>query len=218
MAYSFPLSVASFMDLLPISQITFELPEAREVSETRGGEILTAELGVRLWQGEITLGDMTPDEADEALAMLDVARRPGASFMVHDVRRPGPRLDPTGIGLATAEPALYGVRDGGREMRISGLPGGYGLRRHDYLAFSYGTGPVRYALHRIAAPAGAAGTGITGWFEVSPNLRSGWTIGAAIGLRMAACKAIIVPGSFQAGRTRSTITSGVSFRWIQTLR
>ena len=100
MAYSFPLTRAQFMDLLPVQEMTFDLPEAMEVSETGAGEILTAELGTRLWSGEIRLGDMTPDEAAEALAMIDVLRQPGASFMVHDIARPFPRSDLSGVALA----------------------------------------------------------------------------------------------------------------------
>lgn len=218
MAYSFPLTAAQFMDLLPVSQITFDLPEAREISETKGGEILTAELGTRLWQGEIALGDMTPDEADEVIAMLDVARRAGASFMIHDIRRPYPRLDPTGAVSAGAGMRLQSVRGGGREIRLfGGVPAGFALRHHDYLAFEYGTNPVRHALHRVASPA-AFSSGLSGWLEVSPNLRPGWTATTPVSLHKAACKAIIVPGSFQPGRTKSTITSGVGFGWRQTMR
>jgi len=216
MAYSFPLSTAEFMDRLPISQITFDLPEAREISETKGGEILTAELGTRLWQGQITLDVMTSTEADEAIAMLDVARRAGASFMVHDVRRPFPRLDPTGT-IADGTVVLYGVRNGREIQVVGGVPNGFRLQRHDYLAFTYGTNPVRYALHRVASPATFT-NGLTGWFEVSPSLRPGWTTSATVRLRRPACKAIIVPGSFQPGRVKETITSGVSFRFSQTLR
>lgn len=218
MAYSFPLTRAQLMDLLPVQEMTFDLPEAMEVSETGAGEILTAELGTRLWSGEIRLGDMTPDEAAEALAMIDVLRQPGASFMVHDIARPFPRSDLSGAALAGAAPVLDAVHANTREIRLSGLPAGFQLRRHDYLAFAYGTNPLRHALHRIAAPASASGTGLTGYFEVSPNIRPGWVTGTTVSLSRAACKAILVPKSVQPGRRRHTLTTGVSFRWVQTLR
>ncbi len=218
MAYSFPLTRAQFMDLLPVQEMTFDLPEAMEVSETGAGEILTAELGTRLWSGEIRLGDMTPDEAAEALAMIDVLRQPGASFMVHDIARPFPRSDLSGAALAGAAPKLSAVHANNREIRISGLTPGYQLRRFDSLAFTYAANPLRYALHRIASPATADASGLTGYFEVSPNLRPGWVTGTAVSLSRPACKAVLVPKSVQPGRRRHTLTTGASFRWVQTLR
>lgn len=218
MAYSFPLSRAQFLDILPIREMTFDLPEAVEMSQTGAGEILTADLGTRLWQGEIQLDTMTADEAAEALAMLDVLRRPGASFMVHDLSRPFPRFDLSGAVIAGASPKLAAVHANNREVQISGLTAGYQLRRIDGLAFTYGANPVRYAFHRIAAPATANASGVAGYFEVSPNIRPGWVTNVAVSFSRPACKAVLMPGSVQPGRRRHTITTGVSFRWIQTLR
>ena len=218
MAYSFPLSVAQFFQLLPIRELTFDIPEAMEMSETGAGEILTADLGTRLWRGEVQLGDMDPDEAAEVLPLFDVLRRSGASFMVYDVGRPAPRADLTGSILGGAAPKLHTVSATSREIRISGLPVGYELRRHDYLAFSYGASPTRFALHRLAAGAIANGAGLTPLFEVSPNLRPGWALNADVTLVRASCKAIIVPGSFQSGRRKARLTTGAGFKFVQTLR
>lgn len=215
MAYSFPLSTAQLMAILPVHQISFDPQEAMELSETGGGEILTADLGTRLWQGEIVLGDMTRDEADECLPMLDLLRQPGASFMVHDLRRPHPKSDPTGAITENADIQLYAVRANNRDIRLSGLPSGFQLRRHDYVGFGYG---ARIALHRVASQATTAATGITPWFEVVPNIRPGWSAGAAVTLSHAGCKAIYMPGSFQPGRSRATMIVGASFRFIQSLR
>lgn len=218
MAYSFPLSTAQFLDLLPIKEMTFELSEAVETDETGGGEILTADLGTRLWQGEIVLGDMLPDEADDALGMLDLLRRAGGSFMVYDRGRPWPRADWQGAALAGASPVLHTVAASTREIRIAGLPPGYQLRRRDAVAWAYGANPTRYALHRLAAPVTANGSGLTPLVEVVPNVRPGASTGVAVQLVKAACKAVIVPGSYQPGRRKARLTSGASFKWQQTLR
>lgn len=219
MAYSFPLSYAQFMALLPIRDITFELPPAFEISgETEGGELITAARGERLWQGEIQLGDMTADEAAECLAMIDVVQRPGGSFLCHDISRPRPRSDPDGAILGAASPTLSSVDPNNRDIRLAGLPSGFQLRRYDYLTFTYGSNPVRRALHRVAEPATAAGSGITGAFEVSPAIRPGFAIGTSVNLVRASCKAIIVPGSFNPGRRSATLTVGAGFRFAQTLR
>lgn len=218
MAYTFPLNYAEFMSLLPVRDIVFDIPEAIEMSETEGGEILTADLGTRLWQGEITLDEMTADEAAEAKAMLDVLRRPGGSFLCHDISRPAPRLDLNGRILKSAEVTLMNVASSNREIRLAGLPQGYQISRYDYVAFRYGANPVRFALHRAASPATTNAAGQTGWIEVTPNIRPGWTAGAAVTLKRASCKAIIVPGSVQPGRRRATFTTGCSLKFVQTLR
>ncbi|AWX93295.1 hypothetical protein DPM13_09830 [Paracoccus mutanolyticus] len=182
MAYAFPLTVAQFADILPIRELAFDIPEALELSETGGGEVLRADLGTRLWRGTVALGDMTSAETDEVMAMLDVLRRANGAFMFYDVRRPGPRLDPNGAILGAVSPTLMAINANLRDIRLQALPASYGLRRGDYLAFTYGSNPTRYALHRIAQPATANASGQTGWIEVSPSIRPGAVAGTAVSL------------------------------------
>ncbi|MCI5097530.1 MAG: hypothetical protein MRY77_14540 [Rhodobacteraceae bacterium] len=216
MSYSFPLG-PEFLDLLPIQSMGFDLPSQAEFSKTAGGEILEAALGTRLWQGKIVLDKMTTDEEADVLAMIDVVTSPGASFMVHDVKRPWLRKDPKGLNLAGSAPTLLDVSADTRSVNIAGLPAGLELSRGDYLAFSYGANPERFALHRVSAPATVGAGGETGLVEVRPNVRPGWAVGATVSMTRAACKAKIVPGSFDPG-SRGRLTTGVSFNWIQTLR
>lgn len=219
MAYTLPLTAAQLMAILPIRDMVFDILEALEMSETGGGEILTADLGTRLWQGEVTLDDMQRDEAAKALAMLSAPRQAGASFMVHDVGRVFPRYDPTGAILGASSPTLHQVNANMRDIRLIGLPSGYRINRHDYLAFSYGTNPVRYALHRAVNFQQANGSGtFGGWLEVVPAIRPGYAIGANVTLIRPTCKAVIVPGSVNPGRRRATMTVGASFKFMQTLR
>lgn len=214
MALEFPLSTADFMDLLPVRVMTFDLPEAVEMTETAGGEILVADFGSRLWQGEVELDDMTPDEADTVMPRLDVLRRGDASFMVYDLRRPGPRNPLPGQVKGTIQNILANRR----EMSLSGFPPKWSISPHDYVAFSYGADPVRHALHRVVTQGTAGAAGNVSRFEVSPPIRVGATVGAAVRLVRAACKAIIVPGSVNAGKVRHRMVTGVTFRFIQTLR
>ncbi|KPP88748.1 MAG: hypothetical protein HLUCCO07_11995 [Rhodobacteraceae bacterium HLUCCO07] len=218
MAYEFPLATSDFMDILPVKDCPFDIPQAVETSETDGGEILAAPLGSRLWQGKITLGAMDADEAAEVLPMLDVARDGAASFFFYDKRQPAPRLDPSGLILGQAVPEIGEISADGREMSVWELPPDYELRRGDMLSFTYGSDPVRYAFHRLASPAQADAQGQTPLFEVRPRLRAGAAPGAVVSLVKPFCKAIIIPKSFEPGSRRSTWTRDVSFRWIQTLR
>lgn len=218
MAYSFPLPAAQFMDILPIELMTFDLPEVVEISRTAGGDVMAAELGTRLWRGEVRLGPMTVDEEAEVTAMIDVLRRAAGSFLCYDARRPWPRADFQGLALAGHAPTLASVAANAREVTLGGLPAGYQIQRGDMLGFSYASAPTRYAVHRAASPAAAQGNGITTLFEVSPSLRPGWAIGAAITLIRPTCKAIILPGSYDAGQRKRTTTTGVAFKFLQTLR
>lgn len=120
--------------------------------------------------------------------------------------------------LGGATVTLNAVHPNRREIRLAGLPAGYALRRSDALAFSYGTNPVRFARHRIVAPAVAAANGLTPFLEVVPNLRPGFAPGTAVSLLAPACKAVLLPGSAEPGRLRQRMTVGASFKWIQTLR
>ena len=95
----------------------------------------------------------------------------------------------------------------------TGLPAGYVLTRGDYLAFT--CSGVR-ALHRIVTnTVSANGAGTTGTFEVTPRIRAGASVGLAVTLVKAACKAVLVPGSVNKGRSRKTITREMAFRFSQ---
>lgn len=217
MAMTFPLSAAEFFSGLPISEITFHNPSNLTVDETAGGEALMAELGARLWKGHITLGKMLASEAQTPDVLLDVLDGVGRTFWAYDTRRPAPFADPGGLILGTATPTIASLPNA-REMTLSGLPSGYVLTRGDYLAFDYGT-PTRRALHRVASAIVVASTaGVTPVFEVSTMIRSGATVGAAVSLVKASCKAFILPGQLERGTTRRTVTEGMAFGFSQTLR
>jgi len=216
MALSFPLGLADFFNKLPVSEITFELPEAVEVNETQGGQLVRAELGERLWQGEVRLDVMMPSEAREALALINLARGGPASFVVTDAARRYPAADPNGSGLSGISPVLAAVSPDGREVDIGGLVAGYQLRAGDLVSLTYGS-PLKYGLHEIVTGQTASAAGIATALEIVPQLRPGWSIGQAVRLANPICRAVIVPGSVQPGQRRAGIVRGASFRWVQTL-
>lgn len=220
MAFTFPLSRAQFFDLLPLSSGHLVLPDTTRTSRTQGGEILRAEYAARLWEAELRLGPMTADEAAAVLPLVHLLGGAGASFMLADATRLFPRRDPTGGLLGSAAPALNSIGANRRDITLKGLPAGYILSRRDLLAFTYGATPTRYALHEIVnAQVTANPDGTTPAIEVVPPVREGAAVDAPVTLKRPACKAIIVPRSFQSGSMRSgTITEGVSFRVQQTLR
>lgn len=218
MALSFPLSRAAFMDLLPVQRMTFDIQETLSQTRTRGGEILTADNGARLWQGEITLGQITRGELAAVRPILNLLRGAGASFLAYDISRPRPQLDPDGSGLQGSTPAITALWANGREISLGGLPPGYRISRDDMFAFSYGTNPTRRALHEVVTGGIANAAGNLAGIEVNPPIRPGAAIGAAVSLIKPSCKAVMVPGSYQPGTTRAFLTEGISFKFCQTLR
>lgn len=215
---SFPLSIADFMGRLPIAKASFEIPESLEISETDGGDLLTADIGTRLWQGEVTLGKITRAEDADAITLIDVLRA-GRTFLAYDVRRPWPRADMNGLFLGTAAVVINALESNNRQLSLSGLPAWYELRRGDYLGFDYGANPTRRALHKVVDISVAADvSGVTPSFEVVPNIRAGAIAGSAVRLMRPYCTAIIVPGSVNTGTGAATLTEGASFAWRQTLR
>lgn len=216
MAFTFPLSIAQFMDLLPISEISFNAPAQQQIAQTAGGEIMSAELGPQLWRGQITLGRMTSDEARHPDVLLDLLAKGGRTFLAYDTRHPAPQLDPTGAILGAAAPTIHTLSANSRDMRLTDLPAAYKLKRGDYLAFDYGG---RRALHRVASTTVTAdGAGTTPLFEVIPMIRPGALVGTGVTLVKAACRAKLIPGQIDHGRGKAWIAEGMSFQFIQTLK
>lgn len=218
MALTFPLAAAEFFDTLKVSQMTFDCPEQVQVARTGGGEILPANIGPRLWTGEVSLWDQGHSAVAPVLAMISALREPGASFLAYDLTAPAPQSDPDGVALATVTPLILALPSDARMLSLKGLPSGFVLTAGDYLGFSYGTNPVRRALHRVVSGVVASGTGQTAAFEVTPPRRPGAAINTAVSLVKASCKARIVPGSVSSGAAAAGITSGITFKFMQTLR
>ncbi len=219
MALTYPLALATFADTLLVSDMTFHLPEIVQMSRTAGGDVLTADLGERLWRGRITLGRMTRTEVGRPEVLMDLLRQAGRSFLIYDRYRTNPLLDPAGTILGAASVIILALGGDARELSLAGLPAGYTLSAGDYLSFDYGTSPVRRALHRVVpATVVANGSGQTALFEITPSIRPGASAGAAVALNKAWCKAVMIPGSIEAATRESVMTDGLAFDWTQSLR
>ncbi|MDK3072773.1 hypothetical protein QO034_06595 [Sedimentitalea sp. JM2-8] len=216
MALSFPLPLSEFLDTLPVSRVTFRLEQAVTSSETGGGEVIRHARGARLWGGEIVL-DRDYHAVWAAIeARIALLEEPGASFLITDTRLPGPIADPDGSILGAAAVQILSVNANSRELRLKGLPPGYAISQGDMLSFSYGSNPVRRALHRVVTGAVANGSGNTPNFEVTPFIRPGAAVDAAVTLVAPVCKAVLA--SADIGASRAAISDGGTFAWRQTLR
>lgn len=216
MPFTFPMALADFWSLLPIASIRLDIDERKEQNALGGGEIFDADLGAPLWQAEIKLGEMDPTEAQDAEVLLDLVRPAGRTFFVTDLLHKAPRDDPTGSILGAATPTLTTYHPDMRSLKLTGLPDGYKLRRGDYVSYSYDGG--RRAMHRVVSLSVAApASGETPYIEVQPSLRLPATTGLGIILLSPRFAAKIVPGSVNKGDRGSWMTTGASFKIIQTL-
>jgi hypothetical protein len=213
---TFPMPLDDFFGNLRVQSMTFDLGETLSQSRTAGGDVLTADMGERLWRISVTLVPATHAEQSEIEARLDVLREAGRTLLVYPKHRPAPRIDPLGAFLGTAAPSLAAVSADRRQITLSGLPVGYALSAGDFLSFTYGSG--RRALHRVVTGAAAGQNGTTPWIEVSPAVRLGFATPSPVTLVRPVCKAVLVPGSVRVSTAQGVNSAGASFSMIQTLR
>lgn len=186
------------------------------LSRLENGQAVPFALGTPYWRGTATLQQARHAQADYEVDMMRLLR-PGETFEVFDTRFTGPRLDPEGLLLGASTPVIHTLNADNRRMRISGLPGGYALRKGDYIGWQYGSGPVRHALHRVADDVNASGGGLTPLFAVEPHIRFGASTGLAVQLVRPVCRARIVSSDFGSA-ARRVWTEGATFDWEETLR
>lgn len=214
---------SEFLGVLPVQDVKFHLSRPRQVSGTRGGEILTAEASVALWQGSVTLAPMPARAAAAVEVMLAELEAPGCTFDAYKPNQIGPAADPIGASLAGFSAVIEEVGSDGQTIRLGGLPIGYQVSVGDFLSFTY-DGGTRQALHRVAAGAfhteASAIRDFTssGFLRISPSLRPGLVVGSDVELVRPYCRAQLVPGSVSYGSTRNNKTSGMAFDFRQTLR
>ncbi|PYE89574.1 hypothetical protein [Phyllobacterium leguminum] len=216
MAIIFPLSIAALADKLPIESVDWKLMEQQELSGLGSGEVLAADLGPRLWEAQAQLGQTYNDDAAELQALFETLDGAINPFYLYDPRKPFPRSDPTGAILGATKPKISSIGSNMKSMSLEALPDGYVLSVGDYLAFDYGTNPVRRALHRICEAATANSSGVTPVFEVRPHVRPGATVGTEVMLKKPSAKVILIPKSFSAP-SAGALTSTISFQVRQTL-
>lgn len=218
MALGYPLTLIQFFDDLEFSTGRFSLGESRQFNMNGGGQILDANLGARLWAGEVALTPIKHQELAKAEARIELLLEPGTSFFAYDKRCTWPYADPTGALLGAATPTLGAVNVNNVDVTIAGLPIGYVLTRGDMFSFNYLSGPTRRALHRIVANVTADGAG-NAIVEVTPPIRAGYTLAAAIALNKPLMKAKIIPGSYKPSMgSPGKLSGGVSFQFTQTLK
>lgn len=217
MMFNFPFQLNEFADRLRIRSQDWDLSENLRVTEDGGGRLLTADAGPRLWEGSVTIAPDRHADQRRAVALAHVIRQAQASFLIGDPKGKFPIADPDGSLLGGAVVTLSEPVAGADTIALDGLPEGYVLTPGDYLSYAYGSQDEKVALHQVTTGGAAAADGTLA-VGVVPRVRPGVADGTAVTLIGAACKAVLVPGSFKAGTIGLASTAGFSFSFRQTLR
>jgi len=217
MAYTFPLPLADFFEGLPIQSFNSDLGEAMEANQTGAGEITTADLGPRLWRNDITIRVGHYADIERVKAKLNLLRQANRSLLVHSMPFMYPQSDPDGSILGASVVTLNTVQVNNREIVLGGLPSGYELTVGDFISWTYGSNPIRYAMHQIVNGDTATGAGLA-FVELTPFIHPGYVLGQTVRLIKPIYKAVVLPGSTKTGESRGQMTNGIQFSLIQTFR
>lgn len=211
---SYPLPVADFFGKLKVASMRMHAPEPQQVDETAGGITLKASLGTTLWQGTVSLADDGDfDRAAEVDALMSLASRSGASFLMYDARKSYPKADPNGYIISGASPTIATIDADNRRLSLEALPAGYALHPGDMLGFQYSG---KYALHRVVVGGFADGSGNMGLVEVTPFISPNASTGAAVTFIKPPFKAIMRAGPDYGAASVGRV-AGPGFGFIQTL-
>lgn len=216
MALSFPRPLGQFWNTLRLIEAPLNIDVYQSTSGTRGGEVLTAEIAEPKWRMDVALAACTNDDADVFKGRINalVMRGSGGTFLARDVKRDGPRNDPTGSVISGSSPAVLGL-SGRSGIRFTGLPAGYVISVGDRFSVSFGSNPVRYAFMEAAEGVTANGGGQTSFIDVTPFVKVGVTAGMAVTFVNPVVKMMIQPGSFSGGSVGLLHTSGMGFTAIE---
>ncbi|MCF1449996.1 hypothetical protein FS815_24710 [Agrobacterium vitis] len=208
------LALSDLFDLLPISSVTWGIQRNDEFDTLGSGDVWQAELAVPLWTAQIALATSRNDELTQTAAVirsLDGVRTP---FMVCDLIRQYPLLDPKGLAIAGRNISVREVGADRITARMTGFPAGYALSPGDKLQVTYG-GQVAFVEVARKSVADADGNLDA---PIFPRFPLAIAAGMTVILVRPACPMVIVPESHNPGEARRTVTSGAGFKVIQKRR
>lgn len=209
MAISFPRT--DILTPFYFANQSFRLVSRQEMSTQANGVVIGKDLGSALWLADYSTVTIPNDDAltlEAKLNSLDGVINP---FSAGDIRRPYPKSHPDGVFGDTG--ILHSVNANNKAISIGSLDAGFVLSPGDYLSFVYGSA---VAFHQVVEGVTANGSGLTAEFEVRPHLRTGWSLSAAITLKLPKGNFTLLPGSISS-QTQGPFNSVISFKAVQYL-
>lgn len=219
-ALQFPLSLAQFLDQLPIGQLTLVLVKPVEHTETSSGEVLSVDYGDAYWEGTLTFGQCSSAAADVASTLVDRVIGASGSFRIGRAHTQGPTNDPGGSTVSAWTTAHITAADSSRRVvTVAGVTS-FTLEVGDLMEVE-GDSTHPPTLHRVVQRKSSASGSFTG-LEVDPPLPAWWNAGGgldSVNFMNPSCKAKIIPGSWSPPNTLpGNASSGGMFKWRQTSR
>lgn len=210
------LSLSDFQDKLLINQYSFGLIDNLRQSQTVGGQVLTSQVGPRLWTGSISITQHSHVRNREAAAMLANIQNPNTQFLFSPPEGMYPAFDPTGSKLGAASPIMPAPLTG-YLIYISGLPNGYTLTAGDYVSYVHGG---VHRIHQIAKTKVANPGGVLTGFEIVNPITAGNVPAnnTSIKLIKPTITVQFVPGSMSGGNVLLDRIEGISFSFIQSVK
>lgn len=183
----------------------------QEQSRTAGGKTYVKDYDDPLWQLSAQSRSLSINELDFWRARLAALENGLQTFLGYSMSRTWPILYPkgswpTGVSFDGVSAELATINTARTAISISHLPAGFKLSIGDYVA-------IGNDLHQVMEPATAAGTGLTGVFEVRPRIWPGVAVvgAAAVSVKKPACLMTIDPGSISSPADPATGRGVISF-------
>lgn len=214
MPLTFPLSLGTFADLLPIESVIPNFQRNDQISGLENGQIIAAEIAPPLRTLTVSLRPMSYDDDAKVSALIESLDGSIGTFYMCQAPRLYPQADPKGSIIGAINPTIGAINADNKRIVVYGLPVGYVLTQGDFISFNFGAGGAYRAFHRILQT-GAANSSGQLEIELRPHLNVGVTVGTIVTIKKPSFKAIIIPNSLNEGTIAATKVTGKSFQIIQ---
>jgi hypothetical protein len=214
MALSYPLSLASFMDLLPVQNVDMRLTEGTVGSRRADGEIVRTGIASRLWEATVTVDRLPYRTAERFLSTVRTLEDARGSFIFSP-----PHADRPAAMATAPNGAIQSVNANRRAVAFGSLAPGYVLSPGDFWSCTTGTGDgLRYHMYQLTEGATANGSGVTVQLDVTPDLHPAITTALEVVFLKPRFKAVLMPGALSGATIRHVLAEPFSFTLRQTYR
>lgn len=195
MALTFPISLASLVDLLMLETATPNLMRQEEFSGLGSGEGISHDLAPPLWEFDCATVQFPHRDVDQWRARFLALDGSVNTFLIYPIQAPYPSTDIDGSELAGSTITVEAIQSNRKELSLQGVPADFVFPFGAFLSITYDTS--RIALVTLVSAATAAVDGTTDTFEVRPHLRPGIAAGDAVSASKPVCKVKLLPGTLR---------------------
>ena len=211
MALTFPLSAATFFDLVPVASMRTELVHLQSRTSA-SGQTFYADRGPARWDVDVTTTPITHADAARLTALLNSLQGGLKHILAYPIDAAYPQADPTGSILGVSTPKIGTITDR-LTVGYTDLPAAYQLKAGDYFSVLYDTS--RRYLGQVVEFSTADGSGVIAPISIAPPLPDLITTGAAVSLVKPVAKFAAVPGTVFRSNV-SALHSTIQFSLEQT--